>query len=175
MSGKSFRNNWDLDRNKYGVTIDIGHHETHSGNHYTTGAFASGYSNGNSLELLYRTPATGSMHATFLVATDKAALVTYYSCVGVTASGANVTSLNRNRQSGNTTDVYVGLGPTVTSYGTTMGAQWIGSSAFRSNLGGQARGTNEWILSKDTQYIFQVAPESSSNNRISVQFDWYEL
>jgi len=78
MSGKSFRNNWELDSNKYGVTITNAHHEVHDGCAYVASSFQSGVSIGAPKGWFFRTPAIGSVHGLFGISSSRAGILDFY-------------------------------------------------------------------------------------------------
>ena len=100
---------------------------------------------------------------------NRAGLYEFFEGAGISTSGTALVLKNVNRQ--NTTTAFgtvLRLNPAVTTNGTTLAAQWVGTSGFKQNLGGDA--VDDWIMSANTQYLIKFTPESAASTKVSFQF-----
>ena len=91
--------------------------------------------------------------------------------VAVSSGGTALTVNNHNRLSSNVSDITFVQSSTVTTTGTTIAGEVIGSG---QQGGGEVRSENEWILKTDTKYAFFILSTAASNE-ISYMFSFYVL
>lgn len=172
--------NWDAVRENVtgGVTtIDSDHRYIHQGKLFesfvkttilTTGTYAIAIHTPIDKELHYR-PSTISPSA------DK---ITIELFEGSTYSaGTNIPIINHKRTDGETATQAVKGGVTIGMAGTKIAQVFLpGSTGIgQTRTGGGFNGSNnEWILKKDTIYIYKITNESTESNTIQVNFFWYE-
>ena len=81
--------------------------------------------------------------------------------------------MNANRNSTETADAVVATNPTMTSsVGTTLYTAAIGSTGFKSKVGGEDI-TDLWILKADTKYVMRFTADAASTRTI-IKMAWDE-
>lgn len=152
-------------------TIDYEHHEIHAGDSYTA-SYKADIGNGANLDLLIVTPDTAKYaHLTYELDVEAETDVMIYEGAIATA-GAAVVAYNRNRNSANAAGLVVTSTPTAITAGTTV----IRSYHFGAgkSFGGGARAVREFVLKRNTKYLFRLTNATTSNNYMAVKLDWYE-
>jgi len=175
-------------------TISYEHHEIHSGSAFHVGySVTTASSDDDVTGIMFKTPNTTKwLHlvATFNCSAPAEAIINEAPTLADSGDGADKVVLNRNRNS-DTTSTVASLEdtPTVGSVTTMNETQWgdVGVSAgteleheFLAGgsgpkaIGGTARGTQEWVLKKNTIYVFYLQNTGASANAHSISLDWYE-
>lgn len=155
-------------------TIDYSHYEIHAGSHFKAGYQDTTMDTDAVIELLFITPDSAKWaHWTLTAQTTGAGTVQVFRGPTVTANGTAVTPLNRSENSLRTSDVSVYHTPTTTADGTKISERWIGSEGFRSNIGGEIRGSSEIILKQNTIYLVR-ATANADGIKMAIGGDWYE-
>lgn len=153
------------------TTVSYPHHEIHEGAHY----YIEGYTtlgNGDELRVRLVTPNT-TKWAHFLWSISSGNILTtelWEGSSGGMAGGTNVTPLNNNRNSSNTSGLTItsGVG-TATDDGTLISkASW----AVR-NIGGEQTRDDEIILKQNTTYLRKFISGAVSNV-VTFKASWYE-
>ena len=91
-------------------------------------------------------------------------------------TGTTMVEFNHNRNSTNTAGVVVTHTPGAGADGTAIDQRRFGNDSGPAGKGGggsSTRGTLEWVLDQNTDYLFRVTSHTASNN-ISIVLDWYE-
>lgn len=175
-----------FDRSTHGViVVDYPHHEIHGGSSFASSGTVD-LGSGGTINVHVKTPnSTKYSHLTFGVSTELEAAVNIYEgfAPSGTADGGtpgvavSVWNRNRNSSTANTTLVYSGatVGTAGTaSAGTLIWANHQGGGSAVGKFGGEDRGITEWVLKKNTQYLFQIINATTSANYTAWQADWYE-
>lgn len=133
--------------------IEPSHEAVHSGTHFT--ATWEG-TTGTTLNTLITTGTAGTGIIHFVAEADgnKAFTTKLYEAPSATG-GTVVTSYNNNRLSSNASPVSIKKNPTVTTVGTLLDQQRVGSNSPATKIGGGARHTNEWDLKASTKYLIR--------------------
>jgi len=98
----------------------------------------------------------------------------YEGASGGMANGADVTPLNSNRSSEDSSDVVITSGVTVaTSKGLKISTKKVGGTGFKSVIGGSADRSDELVLKPATTY-FREFISTSESNVISLRASWIE-
>lgn len=162
------------------VTVDYAHHEVHSGDAFAATHSAAGGA-GTKATISFATPDTTKWaHVLVFSTSNVAALLTVGEIATVTAvSGADYAPRNKNRNSGTASTLIsagsaggaglVTIGGTVTDFGTILEELQVGAK----KVGGDVRGTNEWVLKQDTVYAFEIEAQEASAE-VSMVLEWYE-
>jgi len=153
-------------------TIEYEHHEIHAGSSFTASHKAAVAQSAN-LDLLIVTPNTSKYaHFTYEFDCEKETELAIYEGVTATAGDA-VVAYNRDRNSATAATVVVTSTPTsITAGNTIIRSIHVGSG---KTVGGGDRATHEFILKKNTKYLFRLTNMiSNADNDMSVKLDWYE-
>ena len=175
--------------------IDYAHHEIHSGSSYHVGYSVTTASSDNDVTAIaFKTPNTAKwLHivATFTCSDPAEAIILEGALtIADRGDGADKAVLNRNRNvttpsavlswedtptAGSVTTMNetewtaVGI-----SGGTELEHVWLQGGSGPHAVGGAARGTQEWILKPNTDYVFYLTNTGASANAHSISLDWYE-
>ena len=156
-------------------TVDYPHHEIHSGSSFTYADTHVVPKNTVAPDHLIVTPDTDK-YAHFVLAIGASAgsvKLEVFEDTVVSDNGDVEPLFNRNRNSAtlNTTVLYED--PTVTTTGTRIIQATFGSRDKKS-AGGDGRGTQEWMLKRNTKYLIRVTELDVANTTVNLEFDWYE-
>lgn len=163
---------FDLSTNAL-TNIDFAHHEIHEGDAFTA-SYKAAVAQSANLDLLIVTPNTDKyVHLTYEFDCEKETELFIYEGVTATAAANPVVAYNRNRNSAKTATLVITHTPTGITEGTTIiRSMHIGSGKA---VGGGDRTTHEFILKKNTKYLFRLTNMiSNADNDMSVKLDWYE-
>ena len=86
-------------------------------------------------------------------------------------SGYYASIVNRNRNAGTSSQVFVYTSSTISGVGTLLLNRHWGSG---NQIGGEHRGTNEFLLKQNEKYLVRVNNAAGGNNQINTEFEWYE-
>jgi hypothetical protein len=162
-------------------TVTYAHHEIHSGSSFAVGH--NGTINADAtIEITFKTPDTTKWaHMVVSSRSSGEANICIYEEATVTAgSGTEKTIYNRNRNSATTSTLInnadpavaglITVDPTVTDDGTCIYEEHFGSGQTR---GGAVRGTDEFVLKQNAQYVIRVTSEAAAND-CDICLNWYE-
>lgn len=154
------------------ISIDIAHHEIHEGDSYN---FCETIllGNGATQDYILTTPNTTKWsHFGYIIDFNDGA-GTFEIYEGTNRVGTTLQSVfNRNRNSSNTNTSTVHKGQTDgTTDGTKICMRRAGSG---KTLSGSAGSNMERVLKQNTKYLIRLTNNTTSNNNVSVEFDWYE-
>ena len=156
-------------------TIDYAHHEIHSGSHYKAGfgSITQILDTDDTIELLFVTPDTTEYgHWTLTAQATAFAKIELFEDATATG-GTAVTRWNRNRNSDNESSILAYHTPSVTVDGTKFSTKFIGGTGFKSDIGGETRGSSEIILKRNTKYLIR-GTALADDMSIQIGGDWYE-
>ena len=155
--------------------INYEHHEVHEGNHYEHEDFST-LANGAVLNLGFQTADTTKwLHFLYNVISTGQVEIELFEGATITWNGTNITSINNNRNSSNTSNLaQFQSNPTVTDPGTAISKISIGSSSNPNQgiPGALSRG-NEKILKQNTVYLLRLTSRVN-DNIVSRLLNWYE-
>lgn len=152
--------------------VDYEHHEIHSGRSFifatSTDIAASGQ-----IDILIDTNSSSSRWSHMIIeltAERETEFYLYEDCLA-SASGTAQTQFNRDRNSSNTSNILVYDTPTISSVGTLLEMETLGSGR---NIGGETRGNEEIILKADTSYLIRIKNTSASTGWVTSKLDYYQ-
>ena len=146
------------------------HVAIHKGQIYRKGVFET-LASGSTLTVTITTPTTENIHINLGVDTDGPGIARFYE--GATVSGGSVlTALNANRNITTASEVTLAKDPTVTTIGTPIGINVIGSEGFKTVAGGSAE-SQTWILKPSTTYLLQFTADND-DCRTVLKYIWLE-
>lgn len=101
--------------------------------------------------------------------------ITFYEAPTITADGAIITPINRNRNSTNISGVTVDSNPTVTDDGDFLFTNGALSSGGGVNTVTTVESSLfEWVLSPNTSYLFKLENTDSQTSNVYASFFYYE-
>jgi len=161
------------------VTMDHAHHEAHEGDHYYIEGHAT-LGNDPGVDDILRvklvTPDT-TKWAHFQWAISSSGILTatlHEGASGGMADGSDVTPLNNNRNSDNTSGLTITSNVTAadTAGALISNAKW-GAAGFKSQIGGGTSRDDELMLKQNTTYL-RTFTSSSASNIVQFKAAWYE-
>jgi len=162
------------------ATIDVVHHEIHEGSHYYVEGFTTlaedlGGGEGTLYVKLVTPDNTKWAHLTWQIISSGILETNFYEgASGGMAGGANITALNNNRNSTNTSGLVITFDVSVaTNKGLKVSSKKVGGTGFKTVSGGVVDRTDELILKQNTIY-FREFISGSADNVISFRASWYE-
>lgn len=159
-----------VDSDNYVKTIDKMHCEIHEGNAYQVFYDAS-YSTANYMNVIFQTPdSTKQIHIYFACETQAESEINLYENTTSTLYSSTLTAINRNRQSTRTSNCTIYMSTNVLS--TTLGTNIYKWHQGSGKSGEDDRTQNEFILGRNTSYLYRVTPVSSG--WIAFRSIWYE-
>lgn len=182
----------DLDTHAV-YTMDYEHHEIHAGSSFTTFyALTTAATDAHRTGIYIRTPVDKEIHmvATFACSTAATATILEAPTLDANEGTHTLAILNRNRASSATSLIRNNATAQAAGYITTLTEAQIaninltGGTALHTYPlvagsgpkpdGGAARGEQEWVLKKDTKYVFYITNTAASANNHLIMLDWYE-
>lgn len=159
------------------VGISHSHHKIHDGKLFALVHEAADITSASSQYYLLRTPASGFTHLSYVISADAKSIVRFFEAPTTSADGSAMTPHDANRVLDNTPTLLAFSGPTVTSPGTLLSVDMIGSAGgpAHSQSGGHADvAIVEWVLKQSTDYLIQAEANGSTTN-FALQASFYEL
>lgn len=152
--------------------VSIEHTAVHDGHSFTYAGAADGIVTGASVYFLGRTGDVTAHLLDFFVKSNQAPMtIQFFEAPTVTDPGTAQAPLNRNRQLMTPSTMGVYAGATVSADGTRLIlARILGDqkTVTSENLGG------EWLLKKNTDYVFKITNNSNHTANIAAGFNWLE-
>jgi hypothetical protein len=157
------------------TTIDYAHHEVHSGSHYYIEGHTELGIDGTYYVKLVTPNTTKWAHFTWdIVSNGILETKLYEGASEGMADGNDVTPINNNRNSTNTSGMVITSGVTVaTNLGTLISNRKVGGTGFKSTFGGSVSRDDELMLKQNTIY-FRSFLSKSASNIIAFKAMWYE-
>ena len=173
-------------------TIEYEHHEVHSGSSFTC-HYANEVTNiGEMTAIAFNTPAgTKFIHLTITAAATGGASVGLYEVPSIDVDeGTELAIYNHNRTKTATESIVSSIAtvPVVnkaTSYNEVQAAganitlttplllKYIGTGG-KGSIGGEGRGTSEFVLAASTQYVILMTSLTDDTVVNNITLDWYE-
>ena len=155
-------------------TISHAHHEIHEGSHFKADRQDIALSTTDTIELLLTTPDTTKwVHFLLTMQSTGEVVVELYEGTTVSAEGTAITPINRNRNSATKSVVVVTHTPSVSSDGTKLTENWIGTTGFKEDIGDTLRDNSEIILKQNTKYLIRLTAVGDGIKG-AIGGDWYE-
>jgi len=87
-----------------------------------------------------------------------------------------ITLINRNRTSSNTPEIAAYSNPTGVSGGTKIDEFYVGGTVGQKIVGGDViAGVNEFVLKPNTDYIYKITNEGTSDGAVMIRMFFYEI
>jgi len=158
------------------TTISYEHHEVHAGSFFsaydTTANIGGEDVPADAIQLTWLTPAIKEVHMVIHAKCTAAAVFTFTEgWTGGAGGGVAVTAYNRDRGSSKTSGVTLLLkeNTAVVTGGTVLETETLTAGKFDA---GESRGSQEWILKRNTLYA--AALYLSTAGVASISLNWYE-
>lgn len=152
------------------VTESWDHKALHDGQIYRATSYVT-LGAGSALTLMITTGADDNVHLVPTLNTNGPGLAYLYKD-SIASGGSTITALNGNCNIPNGTIATVKKDPTITTVGTILEVLAVGSTGFKTAVGGTAE-MSTWILKPNTSYIGQFTADSASCRTI-ITFTWLE-
>lgn len=124
-------------------------------------------------DFLIRVGALGA-HATFRIAVGGNCELLIYGGTTVSANGAALASISKNREDIGTAQTLLYDGPTVTLAGTLLLSQFVPGGTRGTAVGG-GWGESPWILAPNTNYLIRITNRAGGSGiQLSVSLGWSE-
>lgn len=173
------------------TVIDYEHHEIHGGSSYSCWYEQSVSDTGDKSIIALITPDTTKwLHLIIVVQSTAAAKASLYEAPTITDdAGDNVTVYNRDRNSSSTSNIintstnpdstgnamyFTELSSGNVTGGTEIAHSHIAAAEGKKALGGENRGSQEWILKQNTAYAIVIESLNDDDNTHTIELDWYE-
>ena len=174
-----FEQDWKyLTEHKAVRTISLDNSLVHQGrgfshhNHHTLATAST-------LNYLIITPPTIDIHfRAWSVKSDQGPVTIYvFEDTVTSASGTPEPVGNNNRQSNITNQLTMFTTPTITSDGNQMLKDYIGITGGGAHVtvGESASDDTEWLLKRNTKYMFRVVNTSGATANLVHTFNWFEI
>jgi hypothetical protein len=157
------------------INVEFEENSIHEGSHYFIEDIVT-LDATNALDIGIQTPNTTSwLHMVWVVVSDAQVTLQIYEGSTITFDGTDITPLNNNRNSSNTSGIVnMEKNPTVTAVGTLLATASLGTSTTpNAGIPGQADRNRELILKQNTNYLFRITSGVNGNN-ITYLYEWYE-
>ena len=157
------------------VTIDLAHHKVHEGEYFTCSDSATINAGAANRKVWRFTTPDSAVRAHFMVVfySDLAGVLTFAENPTLNAAGSALARLNNDRNSGGVAAVTAFKDTTLTAEGTILNTVIIGTDNPKTQIGGNARFSSEFILKQNEDYTL-VFVASNNATTISMVAEWYE-
>lgn len=153
-------------------TIDIANSSVHAGTAYTYTGTAQ-VSSAASVYFMGKSGVVTAHLMGFFVKSDASPVkVEFFESPATTSDGTPQSAVARNRQSTATATMQVFVNPTVTASGTLLMIDRVlgdKQTVSDEHLDG------EWLLKKNTSYIFKLTNETNQAINVVAGFNWVEI
>lgn len=162
--------------------VDIVHHRCHEGNKFSSHTISRGLLISNPKRFLFisplevpppNTPETIKVHLIFVVSSNFGVKLEFFEGTTVSNNGLSVTVINQNRLSPTIPLGQVFQDPIITSDGTLIFSQIIGSTTEGGTGGTVNRDEQEFDLKMGTIYLLKITP-LVNNTDITTHFKAYD-
>lgn len=163
--------------------VDIPHHRIHEGNKVSSHTISRNLLIASPKKFLFispsdvpppNTPATIKIHLIFSVSANFGVKLEFFENTTVSNNGIAVPVINQNRLSLTIPLGQVFQDPIVTSDGTLIFSQIVGSTTEGETGGLLNRDEQEFILKIGTHYLLKITP-LTDNTDTTTHFKWYDL
>jgi len=153
-------------------TVDYEHHEVHSGSHFQICNYALNQAADATIEFIIEVPDTTKWpHWVFAFTGSQGATLQIYENPTGIVGGTEITPLNNNFNSDNTSTLTITKDPTsIDGDGTLLPIAFLAGGTRQSGFDTRSR---ENILKQGTTYLFRITSLAVSND-ISWCAQWYE-
>ena len=167
----------DSDGINWPAYLDAAHAKIHQGLSFQA-TYISGEGNNvadnAAIDVLIQS--TAGIHLIQAAATGGDAEVFLYRNPTFSAAGTNLTQINKNEYSSNTSAVTITHTPTLSDDGVLMASKFVpGGTGGNSTGGADGSFDREIILNHAHTYLFRVINRAGTAQPIGVTFEWYEL
>jgi hypothetical protein len=154
-------------------TIDYAHHEIHSGSSFTA-SYQIEAANAANMDILMVTPdTTKEIHFIYEIDVEGEAQLYIYEAPTATAAANPIVAYNRNRigTPDDATFVLTHTPTIITTGSTIIRSHHMGAG---KSLGGGSRSLHEFVLKRNTKYLFRITNLTVSANWFNTTLNWYE-
>lgn len=157
------------------VITDVFHHRVHEGKYWTVTDYDGNVQIITPKYWHIKAPDTAiRCHIVMAIAVNDETLVEFYETPTLTGNGTALTAYNNDRNSVNAVTALFYKDPTVTSPGTKLQNDLIGTNNPKTRLGGNIRQVTEIILKQNTSYLLKNTV-TNNGTRVSFNLELYEV
>lgn len=157
------------------ITVDVNHQRNHDGRAWLAWKIytaASPLGSGSSCDIVLASAAGVRPHLTIeALLMGDAELYVYEGAS--TTGGTLFTPINRNRNYTTSSNVAMAIGPTVTSTGTMLDAQFLAGGVGKKSGGGSMQSL-EFVLKPLTNYLIRLTNVNGTAHPGHLSLEWYE-
>jgi hypothetical protein len=163
-----------IDRSTRAVTnIPYDHYETHAGKLFYLATYNDALGAAASINIAVTTPDTTQEQHLEIFFSGTGEFLGEFLEGATVSEGSDVTPANKHRRSANTSNVAAKIGVTVADAGTLIERTYLGGGSGSGAHGGADRGTAEWVLDRNTTYLFRLTSQAA-DNEVQIELIWYE-
>ena len=156
------------------VTLDTVHDHIHEGEMFSSGFFDPVVGAGATVNVLVQTGAIRP-HMQIAGQAGQAVRAELYEDTTVSADGAAVGSVNRNRNSAKTPGLVLTSAPTITGVGTPLFAGFIPGGTGPQSEGGSLATFAEYLLKPNSIYLVRLVNNlAAGTTPAQIDLNWYE-
>jgi len=149
------------------INIGYPHSRIHAGNSFFAQVIDDSMAADDVLMLLLVTADSDDwVHLIWGVNVTAESKIEFFEGVTYSSAGSDVTPVNRNRNSANTSATTAKKNPTITDNGTLLETLFCGTTGLHLTESSNSRNENEWILKPDTKYLLKVTALGSMKARL---------
>lgn len=154
--------------------VDLAHHRIHEGRFFTVTAIAQGLAAGvPKYFMIISPPATVSIaHVIISVSVNPGATIEVFEAATVSNNGTALGSVNMDRNNSMIATGFAFDGPTVTSDGTNIFTELVGTTITGGIGGPRYRNEDEIMLKPVTKYLIKTTP-LANNTSLSIRMKGY--
>lgn len=164
-------------------TLQLSHHRIHEGNHFNIHKITTDLNLTITKYFLIIPPtiqippsATVEIHLTFEIVTDTGLQFEFFEDAAA-SNGSQIMPVNNNRNSPTSALTQVFEDPIVTSDGTKLAEERIGTATSGGTIGEADRDEDEFILKIGSMYLIKITalfPLGPQSTNITAELDWYD-
>lgn len=125
-------------------------------------------------EYILSTPTEHEVHLLSAISVDSEAVIEYWEGTTYTSGSGTAQQFNcNNRNYSDQCGLELERNPTISDSGSLLGSQKVGNIVRNNLIAGQNRQSNEVVLRLDTNYMYKIKEQSSTENDVSYQFSYY--
>lgn len=162
----------ELDPAGYGVDIGVSHHKVHKGELFEAFEYDGDVDIAVPKEYLLQTPAGSDYaHLSFNVEASAELKIELFEDAVITASGSEMSMINNDRNSANTSDVLAFGSASFSASGSILTSRLLNATKGQLKVGGDDR-NEEFILKASSNYFIRLTA-TSDDTRVNTIFSIY--
>jgi len=152
------------------ITEEWDHTAIHSGQVWRVGSYQT-IGASSTLSVMMTTGTEENVHVSFAVNTNGPGVAQFFEST-VASGGTALTAKNALRSSTNTSSATLVTDPAISTTGSAIGVNVVGSEGFKSEIGGSIE-SRVWILKASTNYLVRFTADAASCRTV-IRMIWLE-